>query len=63
MRSLCLLILLSLPLNCLAQQSERQQFIRVEAPVIALTNVRVIDGTGGAPREDQTIVIRDGKIQ
>jgi imidazolonepropionase-like amidohydrolase len=40
-----------------------QQFIRVEAPVIALTHVRVIDGTGAAPREDQTILISDGKIQ
>jgi imidazolonepropionase-like amidohydrolase len=49
---------------CLAQpQSERQQFIRTEAPVIALTRVRVIDGTGAAAREDQTIVIVDGKIQ
>lgn len=44
-------------------QSERQQFIRIEAPVIALKNVRVIDGTGAAPREDQTIIIADGKIQ
>lgn len=47
----------------LAQQSERQQFIRVEAPAIALKNVRVIDGTGAAAVEDQTIVIVDGKIQ
>jgi len=45
------------------QQSERQQFIRVEAPAIALKNVRVIDGTGAAAVEDQTIVIVDGKIQ
>lgn len=44
-------------------QSERQQFIRTEAPVIALTRVRVIDGTGAAAREDQTIVIVNGKIQ
>ncbi len=43
--------------------SDRQQFIRAEAPLIALTHVRVIDGTGAAPIEDQTIVIRDGKIQ
>jgi imidazolonepropionase-like amidohydrolase len=47
----------------LAQQSDRQQFIRVEAPLIALTNVRVIDGTGAAPRDDQTIIIQGGKIQ
>jgi len=43
--------------------SDRQQFIRVEAPVIALTHVRVIDGTGAAPLDDQTIVISDGKVQ
>ncbi len=46
-----------------AQQSDRQQFIRIEAPVIALTHVRVIDGTGAPAQEDQTIVISDGKIQ
>ena len=45
-----------------AQQPDRQQFIRVEAPVVALTHVRVIDGTGAAAVEDQTIVITNGKI-
>ncbi len=44
-------------------QSDRAQFIRVDAPVIALTHVRIIDGTGAAPIEDQTIVIAGGKIQ
>jgi imidazolonepropionase-like amidohydrolase len=60
-----LLLLLSVFISGLAQSpnSERQQFIRVEAPVVALAHVRVIDGTGGAPRDDQTIVIADGKIQ
>jgi imidazolonepropionase-like amidohydrolase len=43
--------------------SDRQQFIRVEAPVIALTHIRVIDGTGAVARDDQTIVISEGKIQ
>src|SRR5579884_2566452 len=28
----------------------------------ALTHVRVIDGTGAAPHEDQTVLIRDGRI-
>jgi imidazolonepropionase-like amidohydrolase len=46
-----------------AQQSERQQFIRVEAPRVALTNVRVIDGTGAPPRDNQTILISGGKIE
>jgi enamidase len=39
-----------------------ETFISVNAPVIVLTHVRVIDGTGAAAREDQTIVIRDGAI-
>jgi imidazolonepropionase-like amidohydrolase len=58
-------LLLSVFINCLAQMppSDRQQFIRTEAAVIALMHVRVIDGTGAAPLEDQTIVITDGKIQ
>jgi len=43
-------------------QSDRQQFIRVEGRV-ALTHVRVIDGTGAAPLEDQLILISGGQIQ
>lgn len=38
-------------------------FVKVDAPVVALAHVRVIDGTGGAAREDQTIVISKGKIE
>jgi|SRR5215471_730480 len=38
-------------------------FIAVDAPVIALEHVRVIDGTGAPPQEDQTIVIDHGRIQ
>jgi imidazolonepropionase-like amidohydrolase len=37
-------------------------FVKEDAPVIALTHVRVVDGTGAAPRADQTLVIADGKI-
>ena len=58
------LFVLSVFTLCAAQApSDRQQFIRVEAPIVALVHVRVIDGTGAAPRDDQTIVITDGKIQ
>ena len=39
-----------------------QPFIAVNAPVVALTHVRVIDGTGAAPVENQTVVIDHGKI-
>jgi imidazolonepropionase-like amidohydrolase len=59
-----LLLLFTAGVCCFAQpQSDRQQFVRAEAPVIALTHVRVIDGTGAPAREDQTIVINDSKIQ
>jgi len=37
-------------------------FVKVNAPVVALTHVRVIDGTGAPARDNQTIVIRDGSI-
>jgi len=39
-----------------------RQYIKVDAPVVALTHVRVIDGTGAAAKEDQTLVLRDGNI-
>lgn len=39
-----------------------QPFLSVSAPVVALTHVRVIDGTGAAPAENQTVVIDHGKI-
>jgi len=38
-------------------------FVKVDAPVVALTHVRVIDGTGAAAREDQTVVMSRGKIE
>ena len=37
-------------------------FVKVEPGVVALTHVRVIDGTGAAAREDQTIVLNKSKI-
>jgi imidazolonepropionase-like amidohydrolase len=48
-----------------AQTSSAQvkPFVKVEAPVVALTHVRVIDGTGAAAREDQTVVVSKGKIE
>jgi imidazolonepropionase-like amidohydrolase len=38
-------------------------FVAVREPVVALTHVRVVDGTGAAPVEDQTILINGGRIQ
>jgi imidazolonepropionase-like amidohydrolase len=58
------LALLFLSINAIAQgpAPDSQQYIRVSGPLMALTNVRIVDGTGAAPLENQTIVIADGKI-
>src|SRR4051812_5873220 len=39
-----------------------KQYVAVDTPVVALTHVRVIDGTGATAKEDQTLIIRDGNI-
>jgi imidazolonepropionase-like amidohydrolase len=61
--ALSILLLFGFVFTSFAQGPDRQQFIRTEAPLIALAHVRVIDGTGALPRTDQTIVISGGKIQ
>ncbi len=37
-------------------------YVAVKSPVVALTHVQVIDGTGAAPRQNQTVVIDGGRI-
>src|SRR5215475_2468837 len=39
-----------------------REFVKVDAPVVVLNHVRVIDGTGAAPRADQAVVMQGGKI-
>jgi imidazolonepropionase-like amidohydrolase len=64
-----LLFLCALPAASLAAQQraqlspETREYVRVDAPVVALTNVRVVDGTGTPAREDQTIVLRGDVIE
>jgi imidazolonepropionase-like amidohydrolase len=60
---LAFLLLFCFVITSFAQAPDGRQFIRVEAPIVALTHVRVIDGTGTAPFEDQTVVISGGKIR
>src|SRR5271163_571508 len=62
--SLCFLLLPSL---CWCQAKPKlspavSAFVKEDAGVIALTHVRVVDGTGGGARTDQTLVIAAGKI-
>jgi imidazolonepropionase-like amidohydrolase len=39
-----------------------REYVKFDDDVIALTHVRVIDGTGQVSRPGQTLIIRDGKI-
>ena len=39
-----------------------QAFVVQPGPVVAITHVRVIDGTGTPARENQTVLLRDGRI-
>jgi imidazolonepropionase-like amidohydrolase len=39
------------------------EFVTVDAPTFVLNHVRVIDGTGARAKEDQAVVIANGKIQ
>lgn len=46
-----------------APSPQMKAFVKVDAPTIALTHARVIDGTGAPAREDQTIILSHGKIE
>ena len=67
--TLTILAQLALPAAGLSAQAAtklseqvRSQYVSVADPVVALTNVTIIDGTGAAPKPNQTIVIQNGKI-
>jgi imidazolonepropionase-like amidohydrolase len=61
-----------LPLSPLVEPAEaqrlrisngvRQGFVSVDHEVVALRGVRVIDGTGAAPAEGQTVLLANGRI-
>jgi imidazolonepropionase-like amidohydrolase len=44
------------------QSPEVDEFVRVRAPIVVLTHVRVIDGTGKPAIDDQNVVIERGRI-
>lgn len=65
---LCALLVAFVAPDLCAQSSSSlargvREFVKVNAPVIALTHARVIDGTGAAARADQTVIISGGKIE
>jgi imidazolonepropionase-like amidohydrolase len=63
------LLLLSLALGAIPLQAQTPKlssdvlkYVKVNAPALLLTHVRIIDGTGAAPLEDQSVLIENGKI-
>ena len=40
-----------------------RSFLTVDTPLVALSHVTLIDGTGAQARNDQTILLRDGRIE
>lgn len=63
---LCLALLLAggaRAQNRPALSQEAREFVSVDAPAVALTRVRVIDGTGAPAAADQTVIISAGRIQ
>src|SRR5258705_3308952 len=39
-----------------------REYVTVDTSLLALTHVLLVDGTGAAPKSDQTVVIRAGRI-
>ena len=61
----CVFLLFTFSLN--AQQADSlsalvQKYVRVTTPKVVLEHVRVIDGAGHPPVEDQNVVIERGKV-
>lgn len=68
------LVALSTPRPAAAQQGahppvrsgdlseEIREFVSVDSPVVAITGVRVVDGTGSVPMDDRTVLIENGRI-
>jgi imidazolonepropionase-like amidohydrolase len=67
MRLSCVSVFLAAVSAPLVAQSPKltaavRQYVSIDTPTFVIKNVRVIDGTGAAPRDNQTIVISAGKI-
>ena len=58
-----LAIFIALSAARVSAQPAPDPIIAVRAPVVALIHARVIDGLGHAPLENQTVILRGGKIE
>jgi imidazolonepropionase-like amidohydrolase len=53
---------IALLLSAALQGQPADPFVAIRASVVVLTHARIIDGRGHAPLENQTLILRDGKI-
>lgn len=58
----CILMCISVSAAVAQSPALLKPFLKEDAPVIVLNNVRVIDGTGGPSRENMRVDIEHGKI-
>jgi imidazolonepropionase-like amidohydrolase len=67
LRTLIVAVLLGILFGAAAQAQtlspQVREFVKVDSPHVALTHVRVIDGTGAPAQEDQTVLLAGGKIE
>ena len=54
--------LLGLAVQAQTPSPELRTYLKVDAPLVAIVHVRVVDGTGAPTRQDQTLVLRGGRI-
>lgn len=64
LKTICSVILLSTTVYLHAQNftADVQSFIKVQSPVVALADAKVIDGTGSPAKLHQTVIISNGVI-
>ncbi|MFK2904422.1 amidohydrolase family protein [Dyella ginsengisoli] len=58
----CTLLAVSGAAASVTLSPQTRSFVSQAQPLIAITHVRVIDGTGAAPRDNQTVLLKDGSI-
>ncbi|CAN5336814.1 amidohydrolase family protein [soil metagenome] len=66
MRSILLTLLLAFLASATRSQTLAESiksFVDYDSPLIAFTNALLIDGKGNAPKRNQTVIIRNGKIE
>ncbi|MCR8666122.1 amidohydrolase family protein [Aestuariibaculum sp. M13] len=63
LKTLVFLLFTSIQIHAQKFTKEVKAFISVDTSLVAITNVKLIDGTGGDIKNNQTIIIKDDKIE